>query len=57
MINEIKVLGSILYFIPLVVAYFVVDRLLSRYYTGSWWKEPSDVEAEKSQIQNENPDQ
>lgn len=57
MINEIRVLGSILYFIPLVVAYFVVDRLLSRYYTGSWWKEPSDVEAEKSQIQKENPNQ
>jgi len=37
-------LADVLYFIPLVLAYFITDRLLSKYYTGSWWKQPSDVE-------------
>lgn len=38
---------GLLYFVPMVVAYFVVDRLLSRYFTGSWWKQPSDVEVDE----------
>jgi hypothetical protein len=30
-----------------VVSYFLTDRLLSQYYTGSWWQQPSDVETEE----------
>lgn len=40
----IEMLGAVLYFVPLVIGYFAVDRLLSRYYTGNWWKQPEDVD-------------
>jgi len=42
--SVVKIFGALLYFVPLVLSYFVVDRLFSRYYTGSWWKQPEDIE-------------
>lgn len=42
----LELLEKALYFIPAVLGYFVFDRVLSRWYTGSWWKQPSDVEAD-----------
>lgn len=34
---------EVLYFVPLVVGYFVTDRVIARWLTGSWWKQPSDL--------------
>ncbi len=43
----IEMLAKVLYLIPFVVGYFAVDRLIARWRTGSWWKQPSDVEPEE----------
>jgi len=40
------VLEAAVYFVPVVVGYYAVDRALARYYTGSWWGQPTDVEAD-----------
>ena len=38
---------EVLYFVPLVLGYFAVDRLIARWLTGSWWKQPSDLRANR----------
>lgn len=41
-------LENVLYFVPLVVGYVVIDRLLARYFTGRWWGKPWDVPPEET---------